>query len=46
VEYKNNLDEATWQVLTPNTPATGTTMTVPDIPSPDRQRFYRIVETN
>ena len=46
VEYKNNLDAATWLPLTPNVVATDVTLTIHDTIGALPHRFYRIFEVN
>ena len=45
VQYKDDLNAATWTNLGTPIVATGATVTVSDTPSPQTQRFYRAVRT-
>lgn len=43
IEYKNNLNEATWTTLT-NTPGIGAPQLIYDAAPPSDQRFYRVIQ--
>jgi hypothetical protein len=42
VDYKNDLNAATWTPITPDRLATSTSLTVIDPAVPGAQRFYRV----
>lgn len=46
VQYKNNLNDAEWQPLSPAVVASGNSLTVSDTITGQAQKFYRIVQQN